>query len=380
MKRILKNTMILFLTIVMFSGLLECIQVKAKEISLAVPKIKVKAVNSGTGIKITISKTKNAEGYEVYVSGKAISYVDYRNVDSFQKIAEVQKDGKAKRTITINSLPSGNYKIKIRSYNSKTYGTMKYSDFCKEKSVKIKKVVNGYNSSYDFSTAQKGDIIKFGAYEQDGDFTNGREPIEWIVLEKNKKQIFLVSKYALDTVPYNKDLVESLTWENCTLRKWLNEMFYVNAFNDAEKKMIKTTKVENYDNAVYGTPGGNDTKDKVFLLSQLDSINPDYGFSEEYDPLEHDVNRLCVPTAYAIMQGVYTDKNILIFLNHAIEESSCDWWLRTPGGSNWNEKGLACYVDMLARVGSAYVNNDTNGVCNSSKGVRPALCISLKSE
>ena len=33
MKRILKNTMILFLTIVMFSGLLECIQVKAKEIS-----------------------------------------------------------------------------------------------------------------------------------------------------------------------------------------------------------------------------------------------------------------------------------------------------------------------------------------------------------
>ncbi len=75
------------------------------------------------------------------------------------------------------------------------------------------------------------------------------------------------------------------------MRKWLNESFYQNAFNATEKQMIKTTKVENYDNLEWGVSAGNDTKDKVFILSQLDIINTDYGFCEEYE--KEDNNRHC---------------------------------------------------------------------------------------
>lgn len=372
--KVVKKTLCLLLTVIMVMGLFSSLRAEAKEISLPVPTIKVKAVSKGTGIKVTISKTKDAEGFEVYVYGKSIDYSEYKKVDDvYQKVADVNKNGNAKRTITIKSLPAGSYKIKVRSYNSKKYGTMTYSDFSKEKSAKVKEAANGYSTNYDFSKVKKGDVIKFGAYEQDGDFTNGKEAIEWIVLEKTKKQIFVVSKYALDALPYNKEMAE-VTWEDCTLRKWLNEQFYIDAFNKAEQEKIIIRSVENFDNAVNGTAGGNDTKDKVFLLSQLEMIYSDYGFSENYN--DYDVNRSCSATAYAITQGTWNVGNV----KTSYGEDSCDWWLRTPGEkykSTWSTiyEVFACRVQRGGQVDSYGLQVNRDDVC----GVRPVLYITLNS-
>lgn len=385
--RFAKKTICLLLATFMVIGVFGSIQAGAKEITLPVPTIKVKSVGKGTGFKVTISKTKDAEGFEVFVYGSEIAYGEYKKVsDDFQKVAEVKKNGNSKRTVTIKSLPAGSYKIKVRSYNSKKYGTMTYSEFSKEKSVKLKEAANGYKDSYDFSKVKKGDVIKFGAYEQDGNFSNGKEPIEWVVLEKTKKDVFVVSKYALDCLPYNKKY-KSVTWEDCTLRKWLNDKFYANAFNKTEKGMIKTTTVENYDNAVYGTAGGNDTKDKIFLLSQLEMINTDYGFDESYDA--NDVNRRCAPTAYAIAQGTDTGSYFKPYKTYKTSdgENTCCWWLRSPGYYNNSSleycackvyfygdvhtygTRVACYVDLLGF-------RDEDG---ERLGVRPALHINLNS-
>ncbi|MCR5206260.1 MAG: DUF6273 domain-containing protein [Lachnospiraceae bacterium] len=376
--RFAKKTLYMLLAMFMVAGLFGSIQAGAKEITLPVPTIKVKSVGKGTGFKVTISKTKEAEGFEVFVYGSGIAYGEYKYVsDDYQKIAEVKKNGNAKRTVTIKSLPAGSYKIKVRSYNSKKFGTMTYSEFSKEKSVKIKEAANGYKASYDFSKVKKGDTIKFGSYEQDNNFSNGQEPIEWIVLEKTKKDIFVVSKYALDSLPYNKEYTK-VTWEDCTLRKWLNDKFYTNAFNKTEIAMIKTTTVENFDNAISGTSGGNDTKDKVFLLSQLEMINSDYGFDESYDA--QDLSRRCAPTAYGKAQEISDSK----YAQTSDGEDACSWWLRSSSGNGYR----ACFVGPNGRVNSAgnFVEGarssfDTHSYIDgyTHYGIRPAMRISLKS-
>ena len=122
-----------------------------------------------------------------------------------------------------------------------------------------------------------GSIVSFGRYEQDGDEANGPEPIEWLVLDVKDERSLLVSRYALDCVPYHtKD--EKITWAQCSLRKWLNGEFLQTAFTEAEQEAIPEAKVDNSQkqslrrwNNWKKTKGGRDTKDRVFLLSYLEA-------------------------------------------------------------------------------------------------------------
>ena len=107
-----------------------------------------------------------------------------------------------------------------------------------------------------------GEVIKFGNYPQDKDGTE--KPIKWIVMKNEGNQVLLLSKYVLDTKPYNKEL-EKVTWETSDIRQWLNNEFYTTAFNKAEKVKIQTSLIKNEDNSEHGTSGGNDTEDKVFF-------------------------------------------------------------------------------------------------------------------
>lgn len=77
-----------------------------------------------------------------------------------------------------------------------------------------------------------GDTIEFGEYEQDN--KSDKEPIEWNVLDIQDNKALIISKYGLDAKKYNEEY-QSVTWENCTLRKWLNEDFYNEAFSSKAK-------------------------------------------------------------------------------------------------------------------------------------------------
>lgn len=366
---VLRKAMTLLLVTAMAIASFSGIKAEAEEIKLPIPKISVKTVNDGTGVEVTINKTKDADGFEVWVSGYADQYLGYKNIsDEYYNAVTLEQNGKQKRTVVLKTLYNGSYIIKVRSYNLKKYGTTRWSDYSKEQSVTITAIEGGYKDKYDFSKAKKGDVIKFGAYEQNNDFTDGKEAIEWIVLKKTKKSIFAVSKYALDCLPYNLEL-ESITWEQCTLRKWLNNEFYKLAFNKSEQAMIKTTKVKNFDNAVYNTPGGNSTKDKVFLLSQLEMIESDYGFDGSYDT--YDINRRCAPSEYAVAQGAYQYQGTIEDGFTADKKGACGWWLRSPGDCSYG----AAYVGFSGYVGSSgsYVVGDFGDA------VRPALWINLKS-
>ena len=85
----------------------------------------------------------------------------------------------------------------------------------------------------ELSSANIGDYVTFGTYEQDNNESNGAEEIEWQVLDKKDGKVLLLSKYALDCKQYNAEW-EYVTWETCTLRSWLNEEFYKTAFTSKE--------------------------------------------------------------------------------------------------------------------------------------------------
>ncbi len=103
------------------------------------------------------------------------------------------------------------------------------------------------------------ELSNFGKYNS--------SPIKWIPLniDFKKRTMLIIAEKPVCDKPYNEEFT-AVTWERCTLRKWLNEDFY-SSFTDEEKAMIIDTTVVNRDNKKYGTKGGNDTTDKIFLLS-----------------------------------------------------------------------------------------------------------------
>ena len=206
------------------------------------------------------------------------------------------------------------------------------------------------------------DTIEFGHYLQED--TNGdgkvdendtKQPIKWQILSKDGDDLFLLADKALDCKRYNETNT-GVTWETCTLRTWLNNEFLNTAFSKAEQNGITTTTVVNVDNPEYATNGGNNTQDKIFLLSLDEVANTSYGFrsGREY----YDQARICEATAYATQQGAY------------IEYSSW-WWLRSPGDSSDD----AAYVSNADGYASAYGSN----VDSSNNAVRPALHLNLSS-
>ena len=65
--------------------------------------------------------------------------------------------------------------------------------------------------------------------------------------------MLLLSRYLLMPVPYYPEFTE-VTWETSTLREWLNESYFNDAFSDEEQAMILTTSVPNPANPGYCLP------------------------------------------------------------------------------------------------------------------------------
>ena len=200
-----------------------------------------------------------------------------------------------------------------------------------------------------------GDTYTFGAYEQDNSTSNGKEAIEWTVLDKDGMSLLLISKQALDCQQYNTSYTD-VTWESCSLRKWMNGTFLNKAFNAEEQAQIQNTTVSADKNPEYNTNPGNATTDKVFLLS----INE----VEKY--FNSDEARKCAPTAYAKAQGAYTSDSY----KTASGAATCWWWLRSPGDTQLSA-AIVCSDGSVNYYGSiVYIDN---------VAVRPALWINLDS-
>ena len=185
--------------------------------------------------------------------------------------------------------------------------------------------------------------ITFGSYEQDNNTSNGKEKITWKLVAKESKRVYVVSEYALsygEFKEYDASFEGTPSWFNSSIRNWLNNDFYNDAFTDQEKKEIATI---NYINS-NGEQTGD--YDNITLLS-LQEVDKFITITKD---------RTCTPTVYASSTGGG-------FAEEPNENTA--WWLRTKGD----------HLDHAAIINEDGYNGSHN--VSSVDAVRPALWISL---
>lgn len=214
-------------------------------------------------------------------------------------------------------------------------------------------------------------------YEPDKVYWFKYEPIVWRVLDAKAGLLMtenLIDSQPLHNVYYRNNRCyygdESYThyasnWKYSSLRSWMNNDFCTTAFG-AEKNYIKKTKLttSSVGSAIVDS---DPTEDNVFLLSTSDVINTSYGFSSDDNGSGKETNRLATcGTDYARCQGLhaYTTTTVYYYIGAA------DWRLRTP----YNDSSTA-FVNCDGRVKNGY----GMGTYETDVGIRPALCVNLKS-
>ena len=236
-----------------------------------------------------------------------------------------------------------------------------------------KRIVNAkYNSNGDatigktkYHRIKKSDSTWSYGYWGTKDWKNPKkyhyfkyEPIKWRVLKVNGKDAFLLADKALDSKHYHS-VSQNITWEKCSVRSWLNSTFFNTAFSTSQKKAIKTTNVKNENNIESGVPGGNDTQDKIFLLSEREvyytAAAQSYGFVKAIHT--KDEARRCKSSQYAKAMGCEIGSQM-----------HTTWDLRSPGGE---PNGDAAIAD----TGQAY--NWSSDAFDSLSSTRPAMHINL---
>lgn len=285
---------------------------------------------------VIIPNSKYNKAQELYNSGKYSEAIA-----AFEKLNDYRDSA--------DKLKQCNYLYAIELKDSgnivEAYEALIALDGYKDSTDKANSIYGKYEVEK-LKSAKVGEYVNFGAYEKDNNAQNGKENVEWLVLEVKDGKALLISKYGLDCKPYNTSLTD-VTWETCTLRKWLNDDFINAAFSADEKAMIPTVTVSADKNPGYSTYLGNATQDQVFLLS----------ITEANEYLDSDSARQCKPTDYTVANGAYEG-----------DGGICWWWMRSPGGSQ------TAAADVL--IGGD-VNEFGNHVSVDYIAVRPALWISI---
>ncbi|MBR6706673.1 MAG: hypothetical protein IKI84_08345 [Clostridia bacterium] len=195
------------------------------------------------------------------------------------------------------------------------------------------------NDFFPAKSVAVGDYVYFGEYDQDN--VSGKEPIQWVVLSVSGNQALLISRYGLECKPFHTNSAGQ-TWENCSLRTWLNGTFLKTAFSKEERDAIQYTHIdESYSQSSPAFPParvGNDTNDYVFILS----------YAEAVKYLTGNRDLMCIPTNHALANG--GNRSNQAYLNG---NRTCWYWLRSPAYKN-----NALAVDWNGTFSSGYISQE----------------------
>ncbi|MCL2065362.1 MAG: DUF6273 domain-containing protein [Candidatus Cloacimonetes bacterium] len=185
-----------------------------------------------------------------------------------------------------------------------------------------------------------GDIIQFGAYP-------------WRILDIQGGRALVVSENILENRDYHTSYT-SITWADCSLRDHLNGEFYnSSALSNADRARIVQVTNVNENNQWYGTNGGANTQDMIFLLSIAEVVKY-FGDSGQL------ANG---PSWDYWIDDQYNSNRTATF-----NGSASFWWLRSPGHDT-NCASLVNYLGQIYMPGS--------NVSRDDGGFRPALWLNL---
>ena len=201
-----------------------------------------------------------------------------------------------------------------------------------------------------------GSIIPFGGYQ-------------WRILDIQGNAALVITENMVEQHPYH-DCAGDVTWADCSLRNHLNGAFY-NKFTVAEQSRILPVLNKNHNNPWYGSRGGEDTRDYIFLLSIEEAVCKYFGDSSKN-----------LESRSAKQRYWFQKKDE----NNILRRSTFDgygwwWWLRSPGRDNRR----AVYIHGDGNLGiqgngtfrySSNTIHPTTG--DNSGGVRPVLWLSLE--
>ena len=193
-----------------------------------------------------------------------------------------------------------------------------------------------------YASVQVGDTIEFGWYD-------------WRVLEIRDGRALILSEEILERRLYHSNHSD-ITWEHCSLREYLNGWYYDNRFTTDEKNRIADVRNSNPANQWFSARGGENTIDRVFLLS-LEEVVRYFGDSGQLANMSIGAHRR--------IDDEYNSNRIAVDKD---TKEAWYWWLRSPGVLNH----FAVNVDDLGYVGvgGLFVEADFGGV-------RPALWLNL---
>lgn len=190
-------------------------------------------------------------------------------------------------------------------------------------------------------TLAVGAELTFGKYEQDNDTSNGKEDIEWIVLDNVDGYWLLISKYALEVKPFNSERTDCM-WADSSLRNFLNDSFKKEAFTDSERILLK----ERTNPALIGTNKklkyGSDTVESIFVLSRSEA--------EKY--FKTDEERICYATDYVIGKEALTGDS-----TSEDGKPSVSWWLRNHANDNPCASDFVWYSGKIEKGGGSVTND-----------------------
>ena len=188
----------------------------------------------------------------------------------------------------------------------------------------------------------------------------------WRILDINNNMALIITENIIDQRSYH-NAYKDITWAECSLRKYLNDDFY-NFFNENDRSRIIPTVIKNLDNQWHGSKGGEDTEDKIFLLSIEEVACQYFGDSSSklYNPNKKQrywLERKDENNSKRVAR-LTPDKGGIWW-----------WWLRSPGRFNVR----AAYIHGDGNIGiqgnNVLKGNASDGWCTG--GVRPALWLKI---
>lgn len=200
-----------------------------------------------------------------------------------------------------------------------------------------------------------GSVVTFGGYL-------------WRILDLQRGAALMITEHIIEQHSYH-NCAGDVTWADCSLRKYLNGEFY-NKFTPAEQLRIVLVLNNNPDNPWYGSRGGEDTQDFIFLLSIEEAVCRYFGDSRQN--LE---NRSAKQRYWFQKKDENNDRR-----KSTLDGHGWWWWLRSPGRDNrravyiHGDGNVGIQGNGTFRYNSIHIHPSTG---DNKGGVRPALWLSL---
>ena len=175
---------------------------------------------------------------------------------------------------------------------------------------------------------------------------------KYVLLDISDNKALFISKHIIEDRRYHNTST-TITWADCDLRKYLNGEFYNKLPKTLKSRIIEVNNI-NENNQCYGTAGGCNTTDKIFLLSISELVNY-FGDSEQLKNMNS--------SSRWSMRDLYISKRTAISLGLIYSG-----WLRSPGADSRS----AC---LVYSSDESFV--DGRSVDYPRIGIRPAFWVNL---